>query len=113
MANIKIQANSLDFRHISWKSYNLVKKKAMEQGFSWSGLLLSLSIAFFIVLISAQSLNFIHKSIVNKHSQEQQLNYQKYRLENTKSDSANTNNYLNKEYLTSDRIKFLPQLNLA
>ncbi len=43
----------LRFSLISWKHYNLIKKKAMEQEFSMSGLLLSLSIAFFIVIIAA------------------------------------------------------------
>jgi hypothetical protein len=91
MANTKIQANDLDFRYISWKSYNLVKKKAMEQKFSWSGLLLSLSIAFLIVLISAQGLNLLHQLIVKKHLRAQQKNYQIYHSENIKNDSANNN----------------------
>ena len=39
--------------HINWKHYNTIKKKAMEQEFSWSGLVLSLSIAFFIVILAS------------------------------------------------------------
>ncbi len=106
MTNTKIQANSLDFGHISWKSYNLIKKKAMEQEFSWFGLLLSLSIAFFIVIACAQILNLMHHSIIQTQNSQQQSNYQIYHLEKT-------DNYLHREYISSDRIQYLPQLNLA
>jgi peptidoglycan hydrolase-like amidase len=51
---------SLDM--ISWKSYKIIKKKATEKELSWSGLLISLSIAFFIVCLSAAILNLIYKS---------------------------------------------------
>jgi len=47
---------------IGWKYYNNIKKKAMESEFSWSGLILSISIAFFIVLITAYSLSLLHVS---------------------------------------------------
>jgi len=46
--------------HINWKQYNIIKKKAMEQEFSWSGLVLSLSIAFFIVIFSAYVLSSVY-----------------------------------------------------
>lgn len=49
--------------HLTWKSYNSIKKKAMEQEFSTSGLVLSLSIAFFIVISAANILNFAYLSI--------------------------------------------------
>lgn len=52
----------LDLRHIGWKSYNLISKKAMEQEFSWTGLSISLFIAFFIVFASAQALSMIYFS---------------------------------------------------
>ena len=112
MTNTKIQVNSLDFGHISWKSYNLIKKKAMEQEFGlsaqsgWFGLLLSLSIAFFIVIACAQILNLMHHSIIQTQNSQQQSNYQIYHLEKT-------DNYLHREYISSDRIEYLPQLNLA
>jgi len=47
---------------ISWRYYNKLKKKAMEQEFSWSGLVLSLSIAFFIVIVSAILLSLAYNS---------------------------------------------------
>ena len=63
MSLAKNQANCFNLEHIGWKNYNTIKKKAMEQEFSWSGLLISLSIAFFIVIISAFVLNFINHSL--------------------------------------------------
>ncbi|MEI6596630.1 MAG: hypothetical protein WCL13_00235 [bacterium] len=71
MSLAKNQADCFNLEHIGWKSYNTIKKKAMEQEFSWSGLLISLSIAFFIVIISALFLNFIFNSVeANKQRQE-------------------------------------------
>jgi len=65
MSLVKNQANCFNLEHIGWKNYNTIKKKAMEQEFSWSGLLISLSIAFFIVTLSALCLNFIFNSVEN------------------------------------------------
>ncbi len=71
MSSVKNQANCFNLEHIGWKNYNTIKKKAMEQEFSWSGLLISLSIAFFIVTISALCLNFIFNSVeASKERQE-------------------------------------------
>ena len=81
MENINIHANSVNLQYVSWKYYNSIKKKAMEQEFSWSGLLVSMSIAFFIVAISAQILSVAHQSVVNGQISGQQLNKQLYRLE--------------------------------
>jgi len=61
--NVNIQADNFDFNHIGWKYYKQIKKKAMEQEFSWSGLLVSLSIAFFVVVITAFTLNLTYKSL--------------------------------------------------
>lgn len=46
-----------------WKSYRLLKKKAMEQELSWSGLIISMSIAFFIVASCATALRVIVVSL--------------------------------------------------
>ncbi len=51
------------------RSYRQFKKKAMEQELSWTGLVRNLSIAFFIVVISASCLNFIYNSIETKNTQ--------------------------------------------
>jgi len=72
---------------IGWKYYNSIRKKAVEQEFSWSGLLVSLSIAFLIVFISAQALNLIYQSIIAAKNHERFLNQKIYRLESI--------NYLN------------------
>lgn len=60
------------FGLITWRSYNSIKKKAMEQEFSMSGLVLSLSIAFFIVLGSAQALSVTYQGIVAAENSIQQ-----------------------------------------
>ena len=57
-------ANHWMLEQISWRYYNKLKKKAMEQEFSWSGLVLSLSIAFFVVIVSAILLSLIYNSFV-------------------------------------------------
>ncbi|MFA7302046.1 MAG: SpoIID/LytB domain-containing protein, partial [Candidatus Shapirobacteria bacterium] len=59
---------------ISWKSYQLIKKKAMEQELSWSGLIVSLSIAFFIVLTCAGFLRIAYNSIENNTDAAKQFN---------------------------------------
>ena len=50
--------------NISTLYYNTILKKAVEQEFSRSGLIISLSIAFFIVIICAFSLNLVYQSII-------------------------------------------------
>lgn len=57
------KVNGLGFSHIGWRYYNQIRKKAMEQEFSWFGLLINLSIAFFIVISSAFFLSLLQKSI--------------------------------------------------
>lgn len=77
MSLVKNQANCLNLKQAGlpagqagWKYYNTIRKKAMEQEFSWSGLLISLSIAFFLIIVSASALSFINHSIaVNDNSQ--------------------------------------------
>ena len=77
MSLAKNQIDCFNLEHIGWKNYNLIKKKAMEREFSWSGLLISLSIAFFIVIVSSLFLNFIfnsaeankkHRGLVDKNN---------------------------------------------
>jgi len=65
MSFTKNQANCFNLEQGGWKYYNsnYLRKKAVEQEFSWSGLFISLSIAFFIVIISASALSFINYSI--------------------------------------------------
>ena len=58
-----------DFNRVGWKYYNKIKKKAMEQEFSWSGLVVSLSIAFFVVIAVSFSLNLVYQSIAKVASQ--------------------------------------------
>ncbi len=86
MTHANSEIASFGFGHLSWRSYNVIKKKAMEQEFSWSGLFISLSIAFFVVIASAMALNMINQTLVNK--KQGAIKIEKiYRLEK--------NNYLN------------------
>ncbi|MDD4901397.1 MAG: hypothetical protein PHS62_04860 [Patescibacteria group bacterium] len=66
MSVIKNPACCLKFGQSGWKYYNSIGKKAMEQEFSWSGLFLSLSIAFFVITISAYTLSLINQALVAK-----------------------------------------------
>ena len=45
----KNQANCFNLERVGWKYYNTIRKKAVEQEFSWSGLFISLSIAFLLL----------------------------------------------------------------
>ena len=81
MINVRTQANYLDLGNFGWKYYNSVKKKAMEQEFSWSGLILSLSIAFFIVIACAQGLSMVYQSIETTRIHSQTFGSGIYQLE--------------------------------
>ncbi|OGF25777.1 hypothetical protein A2303_07330 [Candidatus Falkowbacteria bacterium RIFOXYB2_FULL_47_14] len=86
------RTDTLFIGHISWRYYNKIKKKAMEQEFSWSGFLLSMSIAFFIVAGGAFSLNLLHTSIQKSRILNQHNNI--YILENS------SENYLQVDLLS-------------
>ncbi len=57
------KASDINLDHVGWRYYNQIRKKAMEQEFSWFGLLVNLSIAFFIVISSAFCLSCLQKSV--------------------------------------------------
>jgi sensor histidine kinase YesM len=63
MLLINSQSGYLDIGNLGWKYYNSIRKKATEQEFSWSGLIISLSVAFFIVVGSAQILSLTYYSM--------------------------------------------------
>ena len=91
----------LSNRKIGWKYYNNIKKKAMEQEFSWAGLLLSMSIAFFIVFITAYSLSLLHTSF-KKTQLEQKINQQIYLLEVGQNNLKN--NYIQTDIIDINAI---------
>lgn len=66
--------------NFGWKYYSQIRGKAMEQEFSWSGLTLSLSIAFFVVVATAQGLSIALHSI-NKNKQADPASDKVYYLE--------------------------------
>lgn len=67
------KSNGLEFGQISWRYYHKIKKKAMEQEFSWSGFLVSMSIAFFIVVIASFGLNLMHQSVAAAHAKQKSV----------------------------------------
>jgi hypothetical protein len=81
MTDINKKAES--FQHIGWKYYHSIRKKAMEQESSWSGLLISLSIAFFIVFVSSQTMNLAYEAMTAKKVNGKQGGENIYYLENT------------------------------
>lgn len=62
---MSVSSHHLYTHSVSWKSYQHLRKKAMEQELSWSGLIISLSIAFFLVAGCAITLRLIATSLEN------------------------------------------------
>jgi hypothetical protein len=82
MTNLSISSlGSIDFGHLGWRYYHNIKKKAMEQEFSWSGLVISLSIAFFIVIVCAYGLNLAYHSVTAVQDKIKMQELRIYRLE--------------------------------
>ena len=104
-------ANNFDFRHIGWKYYNGIKKKAMEQEFSWSGLVISLSIAFFIVLSASSILRFTYVSMEKNEIDEHFIQNKVYQLE--VYDSLNREKYLQPATVDREKIESISSLYLA
>jgi len=73
--------NLFNFGYIGWKSYNTIKKKAMEQEFSWSGLIISLSIAFFVIIAASQISNIAYQSYISTKNKNLIKNEKIYQLE--------------------------------
>ena len=80
MIETRVHTNELILSRIGWKYYNSIRKKAMDQEFSWAGLGISLSIAFFIVVFSASFLNATYKSI-NEQTYQEVLKTNIYQME--------------------------------
>ena len=90
--------------HDGWKYYNKIRKKAMEQEFSWSGLFLSLSIDFFIVISIALLLSLFHESFVQSNISNNLFENNIYRLEITGVNNININNYINTDHIEENRL---------
>lgn len=83
-------------KHNGWKYYNSIKKKAMEQEFSWSGLAVSLSIAFFVVFVSATALNITYETIMKSKMADAAPEQKIYYLENQNHINTRAFNDLNR-----------------
>jgi hypothetical protein len=102
--NIDTSLKSFDFeKHIGWKYYSKIKKKAMEQEFSWVGLFISLSIAFFVVITSVYILNAIYLSIEKNILIFDQKSARIYKLENIDIESLLRSNSV----IIENKIKFM------
>jgi hypothetical protein len=88
MAKANIRVNGSDFEQIGWKYYNTILKKAMEQEFSWSGLSISLSIAFFVVIASAQALSLTYQSLIKAESSDTMMDARVYQMERSEIRNA-------------------------
>jgi len=111
MENINTRADGLNFEYIGWKYYNQIKKKAMEQKFSWSGLIISLSIAFFVVIVSSYSLNILYNTFSKTYGQDRFLQHKIYQLESLSDYSLD--NYLQKDYISIEKIERVERVNLV
>jgi hypothetical protein len=49
--------------HAGWRYCGEIRKKAMEQEFSWAGLVVSLSIAFFVVIMTASAFSLMLQNL--------------------------------------------------
>lgn len=92
MIHARIQINGLVFSHVGWKYYNSIKKKAMEQEFSWAGLIISLSIAFFIVVFFASIFSFAYRSMESSQNRQNLFKAKIYQLEMVNYTPVNTVN---------------------
>jgi hypothetical protein len=106
--NSTLPTNALG--RVSWKYYNKIKRKAIDKEFfgKTEGLLISLSITFFIVIICAYALNFAYKSITAAKNHEKFLERKVYYLE----DINHINTQAMKEVNKSAGSKVM-KLNLA
>ena len=103
--------NGLGLDHSGWKYYNSIKKKAMEQEFSWSGLLLSMSIAFFIVILAATALNLVHDSYLKAKALDDVKHQGLYKLEI--SPEFGMENYINPDFLPKDKVEIFQSFGMS
>ena len=97
--------------HIGWKYYSHIKKKAMEQEFSWSGLLISLSIAFFIVIMTATALHLVHESYLKAKAIEDVRHQGLYKLE--VSPEYGVENYIRPDLLPTEKVQVFQSFGLS
>ena len=97
--------------HVGWKYYSHIKKKAMEQEFSWTGLLVSLSIAFFIVIIAASALNLVHNSYLKAKAIDNVKHQGLYKLEVSAEFGAE--NYINPDFLPKEKVEVFQSFGLS
>lgn len=61
----RLQLNA--FGYATWKSYSDLRKKAVEQEFTWGGFVISLSIAFLFVFSGSVGLNALYEKTLDRN----------------------------------------------
>jgi len=110
MENLELKADGFNIGHIGWRYYNKIAKKAMEQEFSWSGFLVSVSIAFFVVIMASSLLGGIYNSIEKTQYREKAMKDNIYKLEST--DGLSWENYLQPEHISMEKIEKVKAIQL-
>ncbi|KKR14468.1 MAG: hypothetical protein UT42_C0028G0003 [Candidatus Falkowbacteria bacterium GW2011_GWA2_39_24] len=59
-------ATTFDIFQISWRNYKTIRSKALETDKGLMGLIISLTIAFFVVIISSYILAMVYYYFLNK-----------------------------------------------
>lgn len=103
-------ANVLDFKHIGWKYYNQIRKKVMDES-SVSGLFVSLSIAFFIVIFAASFFRICFLSIEQPGAGQKIIQEKFYQLE--VFDSSGRQQYLQPASMDLNKIESVCSVYLA
>jgi len=105
-----VSANILDFKHIGWKYYNQLRKKVMDES-PVSGLFVSLSIAFFIVVFASSFLRICYISLEQAYAEEKLPRDKIYQLEVFYNDSLEK--YIQPVNLDINKIDSTSSLGLA
>ncbi len=105
-------ANILDFRHIGWKYYNQIRKKVMDKS-SASGLFVSLSIAFFIVIFAASFLRICYISIERSDVEQKIIQEKIYQLEVFNNNQDSQIQYLQPGSMNRNKIDSISSMKLA
>lgn len=106
MENITISTfGRINLEHSGWKYYNVIKKKAMEQEFSWAGFAISLSIAFFIVIGTAACLSLAYQALDDNVLEARDIKGELYRLEISTPQSID--DFLNISNIPKEKIEVI------
>lgn len=107
--NLELKANGFNYEPIGWKHYNKISKKAMEK-ISASGLVVSLFIAFFMVIFAASLLGVVYNSVEKAQYTEKAMKDNIYRLESM--DGYSSDKYLQIEEISREKLEKIREIQL-